>query len=119
MGTPVSNLFWRRSKKLSTSNMKLTLAVLLVTLSVVFAMEKRHIFERCSSNSECGPGRCCVSYKIYNFCADQLDEEICAQSGASSRADARTVWNARTSTTSSRGASRNPAAEMANWTFRL
>merc|ERR1712189_38996 len=78
MGTPVSNLFWRRSKKLSPSNMKITLAVLLVTLYVVFAMEKRHIFERCSSNRECGPGRCCVSYKIYNFCADQLDEgDIC------------------------------------------
>merc|ERR1712221_46091 len=34
-----------------------------------------------------------------------LTKEICALSGASSRADARTVWNARTSTTSSRGAS--------------
>merc|ERR1712189_140050 len=118
MRTPVSNLFGR-SKKLSTSNMKLTLAVLLVTLSVVFAMEKRHIFERCSSNSECDLEDVASATKSTTSAQTNLTKEICAQSGASSRADARTVWNARTSTTSTKGASRNPAAEMPNWTFRL
>eukprot|EP00794_Sanderia_malayensis_P004707 gene4707-5327_t len=54
--------------------MKTILAVLLVTLSVALAMEKRHIFEKCSSNDDCGADRCCLDYKYYKFCADFLDE---------------------------------------------
>eukprot|EP00112_Aurelia_sp_Birch-Aquarium-sp1_P010605 Seg226.3 transcript_id=Seg226.3/GoldUCD/mRNA.D3Y31 product="hypothetical protein" protein_id=Seg226.3/GoldUCD/D3Y31 len=61
-------------KKTKQVTMKATLCILLVVLSVALAMEKRHIFEKCSAHSDCGADRCCVSYKLYKFCADQLDE---------------------------------------------
>ncbi|XP_065061883.1 U9-ctenitoxin-Pr1a-like [Rhopilema esculentum] len=51
-----------------------SIVFLFAILAVAMAMEKRHLFEKCAANADCGEGRCCINMKVHKFCADQLDE---------------------------------------------